>query len=124
MGFTEEADAYMEFINTIFRKSADEKHGLRIMLERCLQHSGTLPLTLRFTEFSRSVALLESHRDRIVSLTVKVRSDEDTAALQTLLAKGMPKLTTLQLSSANGQAGSFTSPLTAGYELAILLVDD
>ena len=76
------------------------EHGLRIMLERCLQHSGTLPLTLRFTEFSRSVALLESHRDRIVSLTVKVRSDEDTAALQTLLAKGMPKLATLQLSSA------------------------
>lgn len=31
MGFTEEADAYMEFINTIFQKSAADDRGLRIM---------------------------------------------------------------------------------------------
>ncbi|RYP03149.1 hypothetical protein DL764_005356 [Monosporascus ibericus] len=31
MGFTEEADAYMEFINTIFQKSVNAGQGLRVM---------------------------------------------------------------------------------------------
>ena len=31
MGFTEEADAYMEFVNAIFSRSAAEQHGLRVM---------------------------------------------------------------------------------------------
>ena len=31
MGFTEEADAYMEFVNAIFSRSATGEHGLRVM---------------------------------------------------------------------------------------------
>ena len=31
MGFTEEADAYMEFVNAIFSRSAAEEHGLNVM---------------------------------------------------------------------------------------------
>ncbi|RYP17253.1 hypothetical protein DL765_004638 [Monosporascus sp. GIB2] len=31
MGFTEEADAYMEFVNTIFQKSVNAGQGLRVM---------------------------------------------------------------------------------------------
>lgn len=82
----------------------DPKNGELATIEVAvgwLSYSGTLPLRLKFTGYPRyMVDLMDPHRERIHSLTVRVRSKENTAALQTLLAKGMPHLTVLELSSA------------------------
>lgn len=74
---------------------------------------------------SKSSVAVVVNGSKATSATLVRMSAPSSTSINNLKSRGgeSSSIATLQLSSAGGQAGTFSLPFTAGYELAILLVD-
>lgn len=86
--------------------------------------SRTILKVVNYNGSKSSVKVVVSGSQAVKATLVRM-SAPSTASINNLKSMGgeTSRVTTLQLDSLTGKAGTFSLPFTAGYELAILLVD-